>query len=50
MKFVDERKVEHRAATDADALQAVLKCCEVAFGDPYVRRQASGTVRGLVGE
>ena len=50
MKFVDERKVEHRAATNADALEAVLECCDVAFGDPHVRRQASSTVRGLVGE
>src|ERR1700676_5383100 len=47
---MDEREVEYRAATNADALKAVLECCGVALGDPHVRRQASSNVRSLVGE
>ncbi len=47
---MDEREVEHRATTNANALEAVLERCDVAFGDSHVRRQASSTVRGLIGE
>ena len=32
------------------APEAVLECCDIAFGDPHIRRQTSRIVRGLVGE
>jgi hypothetical protein len=33
MEFVNECEVEHRAATNADALETALECFDIEFGN-----------------